>query len=577
MSQLKNTVAGKETIYIDVDEEITGIIEKVRSSSSKIVALVLPKRCVVLQSIVNMKLLKRSADAANKNVVLITSEAGLLPLAGVVRMHVAKNLQSRPAIPINPVVNDGEEQDGDADVVAEDDEADNFDGIDMDRDASKPVGELANPRAASAASAEETIELDDPQDKPTDDGAAAPSGSGAKQAASKPKPNKKLKVPNFNKFRLLFVVGVLALIGLGVFGYFALKVWPKATVAVTVDASDINTRLDITLSSDVQELSDMTVPAKLQETKKTQTQQAPATGQKNNGQKATGEVTFTLPCSPFQPAGVPAGTGVSADGLTFITQDAVNYSPQLSGGGCVWSDTVSVVAINPGKQYNIEPTTFSVAGGNNADVASSEAMAGGTDEIVKVVSQSDIDNAKQKITNDPSVSSQMKKTLAEALRVAGYIPVEETFVASDAQTVTSAKAGDAADSVTVTQTVNYTMLGAHKSDLAKLVRENVEKQVNDPEQKISDDGIAKATFEVESTQNPKSMPMTMRVVSRVGPDVQVADIKQFAAGKKGGAIEEEIKRTRGVTDVKVSYSPFWVTSVPSDQSKITVTIEKASE
>src|SRR4051812_2410680 len=89
----------KDTIYIDIDDEITTIIEKVRGSSQKIVALVLPKRASVLQSIVNMKLLKRTADTAKKSLVLITTETGLLPLAGTVGLYVARNLQTKPEIP----------------------------------------------------------------------------------------------------------------------------------------------------------------------------------------------------------------------------------------------------------------------------------------------------------------------------------------------------------------------------------------------------------------------------------------------------------------------------------------------
>ena len=76
----KSANPGKDVIYIDVDDEITGIIDKVRRSGQKIVALVLPKRAAVFQSIVNMKLLKRAAEEAQKNIVLITSEVGLLPL-----------------------------------------------------------------------------------------------------------------------------------------------------------------------------------------------------------------------------------------------------------------------------------------------------------------------------------------------------------------------------------------------------------------------------------------------------------------------------------------------------------------
>src|SRR4051812_30157979 len=100
----------KDTIYIDIDDEITGIIDKLKGSGGKVVALVLPKRAAVFQSIVNMKLLKRAADSAKKNVVLITSEAGLLPLAGVAGVHVAKSLTSKPEIPAAPQsIDDSEE------------------------------------------------------------------------------------------------------------------------------------------------------------------------------------------------------------------------------------------------------------------------------------------------------------------------------------------------------------------------------------------------------------------------------------------------------------------------------------
>src|SRR5579884_4261276 len=101
----------KDTIYVDIDDEITGIIDKVKNSSSKVVALVLPKRAAVFQSIVNMKLLKRAADQGNKRVVLITSEAGLLPLAGAAGLHVAKTLTSKQEIPAGPIgLDDNEEQ-----------------------------------------------------------------------------------------------------------------------------------------------------------------------------------------------------------------------------------------------------------------------------------------------------------------------------------------------------------------------------------------------------------------------------------------------------------------------------------
>jgi len=48
----------KDVIYIDVEDDITAIIGKIKASSEKIVALVPPKRVGVLQSAVNLRLLR---------------------------------------------------------------------------------------------------------------------------------------------------------------------------------------------------------------------------------------------------------------------------------------------------------------------------------------------------------------------------------------------------------------------------------------------------------------------------------------------------------------------------------------
>src|SRR3989344_7935266 len=185
----------KDTIYIDIDDEITSIIDKVTASKHKIVALVLPKRATALQSIVNMKLLKRRADGASKRVVLITSEAGLMPLAGAVGLHVAKTLQTKPGVPPPPDIPQESESLVDSDVP--EDEA--------DVDASKSVGELAG---MPAAEKEETIDVGD--DEP--DTEAEPKETKGK---GKDKKDKKIKIPNFDSFRLrlfLIVGGLVALI-----------------------------------------------------------------------------------------------------------------------------------------------------------------------------------------------------------------------------------------------------------------------------------------------------------------------------------------------------------------------------
>src|SRR5581483_10274209 len=137
----------KDTIYVDIDDEITGIIDKLKASDGKVVALVLPKRAAVFQSIVNMKLLKRAADSSKKNLVLITAEAGLLPLAGAAGIHVAKTLTSKPEIPNAPPPDLPDETVPETPIEGP---------AEPEVDKSAPVGELAG--AAAAKSADDGVE-----------------------------------------------------------------------------------------------------------------------------------------------------------------------------------------------------------------------------------------------------------------------------------------------------------------------------------------------------------------------------------------------------------------------------------
>jgi hypothetical protein len=572
---------GKDVIYIDVDDEITGIIDKIRGSGQKIVALVLPKRATVLQSIVNMKLLKRTADESKKNIVLITSEAGLLPLAGNVGIHVAKSLQSRPEVPDAPA-HDRKEV-----AALEDDFGDEAAVIeDSPVDKTMSVGELATGKVMAPPKTddldEDHIELDD------DDGDAEAEGTGlvaagsaAKAKAKKDKKDKKrLSIPNFSKFRLWLILGGVLAVLLIVFGVFATMVLPKASVAIKTDSQAIESDTTLTLKSADGTTLDVdkgVVPAHLQQVQKTLTQQVAATGQQNNGEKASGSVTLSLKdCSQDQ-VSVPAGVGVTANGYTFITQNAVTMQSVKVGNQCKNSSfpnfstaNVDVVALKAGAAYNLAATAYTVNGFSNVSGAGS-AMAGGTDVVIKIVTQSDIDSAKQKIATTDSEA--VRGTLRNDLTNGGYLPLESTFNAAAPDTKTSVEAGAQAENVTVTQTLNYTMMGVKQTDLEKVLANAVADKIDTKKQKILDYGIKEANYNIQDPK-PDATILAMHATVIAGPELNTDDIKKQVAGKKASQAKDAIKQYPGVTDVTVEYSPFWVSSIPKKTSKITVTIEK---
>jgi hypothetical protein len=560
----KNAKSNKDVIYIDADDEITGIIDKLRGSQHKIVALVLPKRAAALQSIVNMKLLKRTSDETKKNVVLITSEAGLLPLAGNVGMHVAKSLQSKPEIPEAPAKADDKPEAIDESLDGDPEEA---------LDKQKSVGELAGVGAADEL--DDTIEMDDEdEDSTSEDGKdgkkVTPAGKGK---------NKKLKIPNFNKFRLLLGLGIVGVILLSGAAYAAFVVMPKAAVTIETDSSAVNSNAPITLNVTPDAKLDIDggiVPAHKQEIKKTLSEQVPATGQQNNGAKATGSMKITN-CSSSV-LSLPAGTGFNANGKTFVSDAAVNVpksSYSFTPGGFVCdnngSATVAVTAQKGGSDYNLAAQTYVIANNPTNVTAKGSDMAGGTDDIIKVVTQADLDSASAKIGAQDT--APIRETLKNDLTNNDFYAVDVTFATSTPETKTSVKVGDTADSVTVTQAITYSMLGAKEDELKKIIANTVADKIDPSKQVILDHGLENAAFLLQE-QKPEGMLVTMQTTVIAGPDLDVEAIKKQIAGKKSGDAEKVIKAYPGVTDVTVDYRPFWVGSIPKSTSKITITVEK---
>lgn len=539
--------AQKDTIYIDVDDEITSIIDKLRSSDKKIVALVLPKRAAVFQSIVNMKLLKRTADEQKKNLVLITSEASLLPLAGATGIHVAKSLQSRPEVPTAPQLSDKP-------VSVED--AEDQDGIDETQETAPDTGQ------------EEPIEVDNDE----------PDAALAAAAVAPKKPfNKKLKVPNFDSFRTRLFLGVAAVLLLVVGWFVTMRVLPKATVTIKTNTLNVATNITVTGTVGAKQADpiQMIVPAEQKEFKKTDTQKVPATGKKDMGTQASGTVTFTLTDCP-DTLSIPQGTAVAAGNFNFITQDTVTLIGQRKAGKCNNDSdavgSVKVIAQQAGDSYNLSPRAYSVAGVSGVS-ASGSAMSGGTSKIVTVVSQDDVNAAKQKITDANSSSSSSE--VAKQLKADGFLPLSETVATSDPLVTASPNVGDEAAEVTVTVAATYTMSGVKEDDLKKLLDNDIKKHINTNEQTILNNGLGKPTITILDKAKDGGVKFTLQTTATAGVQQDEAAIKQAIAGKKKGEVQSILLARPGVKDVSVEYSPFWVYKTPSSVNKLNIVFQNS--
>jgi hypothetical protein len=548
----------RDTIYIDVDDEITSIIEKVQDSPGKVVALVLPKRATTLQSVVNMKLLKRSATEAKKHLVLITSEAGLLPLAGAVGLHVSKTLQSKPEVPEAPVVSDAPISVDDPDDAA--------------LDYSAPVGQLAGPAEPEE---EESIEVDN--DTPLEVGDDTPEPKVQKPAGKK-SASKGFKIPDFNKFRVRVVLAVLVVALLVVGWVVAYVVLPKAQIVIKTNNVNVTSSLTLTASPAAKSVdaTKMIVPAEAKQLKKSDTQQVTATGQRDEGTKASGTITLTNCINDGQSHTVPSGTTMTSGQFQFVTTADVTLDPALFSGPTCKSATfglskdVAVTAAQAGDSYNLSPRSYT--GSISGIDGYGSAMKGGTSKIVTIVSQSDIDGAKQKIldANSPTVT----QTMVAQLKTDGYVALSETMVAGAPLVTASPNVGDPAANVTVTVAVTYTMTGVQQAGIKQLLDADINKHIDVSAQKILDDGLDKATIRMTTKAPSGDVALTVQSAAVAGVQQDVNDIKKAVAGKKRGDVQSQLLARPGVKDVTVTYSPFWVYSTPKSANKITVIFQQ---
>ncbi len=273
----------KDVVYIDVEDDITAIIGKLKSAQHSIVALVPPKRTGVLQSAVNLRLLARSAEQHDKRLVIITGNTALASLAAAAKIPVAKNLQSKPEL---------------GEIAALD--VDNGDEI-IDG-AQLPIGEHAKQANSDNSDVEAATAL----------GAAAISQANDETAAKK-SAKRKSNVPNFDSFRKkLFLGGALGAFLL-IFLIWAFLFAPHATVILSTRTTGVAVSQQVTLGTSLStDAAKNTIKADTKTSSEKVSIPFTATGKKNVGDKATGTVTFSQQVPYIGWHTIPAGTELTS-------------------------------------------------------------------------------------------------------------------------------------------------------------------------------------------------------------------------------------------------------------------------
>jgi hypothetical protein len=261
--------------------------------------------------------------------------------------------------------------------------------------------------------------------------------------------------------------------------------------------------------------------------------------------------------------------------LTYITQQAAHFHATFqgcgSGGVIAKSDNVDITAVQPGSKYN---TSISSASVSNSSATANGSASGGTDDIVTVLSQTDVDNAKQKLTGGTS-GDQFAKDFENKLSSQGEYVLASTLKADDPQITATPSVGQPASTANVSIKVTYTVLTVQKDDLKQIIQSKLEGKIDKSKQKLSDTFMDDADISVQSQPSPSSAVLLVNEDTTGVPIIDTASVKKIAAGKKSGDIKAALNAWPGVKSVDVKFSPFWVSKAPSKQNKITVVLKQS--
>lgn len=570
----------KDVIYIEPEDDITDILTKIKNSKNKIVALVPPKKSSVLRSMVNFKLIEKTARESEKAAVLITTDESLVKLAGLVRMPVAKNLQTKPEVSVPLVVNDGNRDDDVIDgeeakaIVAEEQRVEKVENggktVKNTTEAEAITEIVANNRKFDDEITSEDL------DKPEDE-----------------KKKKKSAVPDFAKYRKFIIMGIIGLVLIVGFLVWALVFAPAAKISVTVRTTAKNFSETVSFVEDREAADPEAGVFLLEEQKlvKTSKVEFEATGEVDKGAKATGTLTLkrntTTPVAAIE---IPVGTKFTLDGLTYVSTEKATLRAIVASdctgdvfSGCTGLKTdittpVKVSAEFAGTKYNIEASDSGWGPTGKGYTISSSAMAGGSTKIVKVVSEADIAKAKQALdsTNESEGRTELLREFPS-----GLIPIDASFVVKLGDpTATPALDAEVADGVTPTLVAEttFTIFGVDRARIGEYIEAVALEKFSGADLKevystgVSEEADKNKAFIESFREVDKKYTAKLKSTVQIGPEVTDEMVADKSLGKKIGEVQTQLKSINGISSVKVDTSFFWVSSVPKDINKVTVEI-----
>lgn len=600
----------QQTFYIDNDEEISSVIDRLKKSLAKDNYVVVPRRAIFLQSIVNLKLLKREADKLRKRVIIVTQDELGMNMAEKAGVEVRNSLDGLEQ-------ETTEEEEGPITMArAKIPEAEEYKYPDQ-KVRLKEVGSSdfygGGRHSAIGGAHKRSAEIVIPKKEAVRDIPIRHGHGGTLQASHRgpvgraaqfqpkldPQKEKQLEkmfekseeaIPSQHvamggKTKKIFI-GFLLLCFVAFAGVAAFLFLPKATITVTTFLQKKKIDADIIGKTDVANIDteNLTIPVRILESQQNVTFGYEATGQGDGpGEKAKGNITIYNNFSTSSQQLIATTRFESSDGKIFrLTKNVVVPGQTVVNGetkpGAIEAE---VIADGTGEQFNIEPTNFTIPGFKDSpkyekfSATSTKVMAGGSStgggEITKTISQKDIDLAKKDV--EAKLKAKIKGDLESQLKN-DEVLLDEAMKYALGQLTAFGKAGDKKSSFDCSANATASAIVFLKKDVEKIVEAKYKKSAENfiPIQSLRLDYAG-----VTPDFDKKTLSMRLHSELTLDNPLVADDFKKELLGKNESQIEQLIQKYPTIKNLSFEFQPSFLSRVPQYEQRVEVVVESEKE
>lgn len=575
-------VSSKKVVYLEIDDEVTVVYDKVKAIKSKHVYIVAPKRSIIFQSIVNLKILSRKAADEGKKIYLITNDKNGIHLGQKVGISVYNKAGSdgKPAL-FNTELND-------------------------ERLRITPLRATVNEIEDEAPMrlTERKLSISEILRKSKRGGAIDVTRIDSAEKKKKKKPKFVIVAPN--RHALIALVSISLVILLFIV-YIAL---PGATIYITPSATKLEKSVNITLADFNKNKAELdTHPSHMIasfpiSTNVNKSIVHSSTGKQfsDRGANASGVITIYNTSGNAWPL-IAETRFQTEDGIVFRIKEAINVpAASTSGPGTVeafvTADQLDANGLIVGEKGNIEPTRFFLPGlkGDSQSkvyAENSAPLTGGVTDYIAFVSDEDLNAAEARLRDElvQSAIEELEIAVKEKADLSGgditYVLLEGENAIKVGEPILNIDRGISGKEMkefevsgeVLVEGVFYdkdAMLEILKSEL--LLKKSPQKELLS----VNDDSTSYRIFEWDQASGKIKLTANIKGIEQyeIDPDLEngaklLEKIKEHIVGSDIEEAKLYIQNLPEVNKVEIESWPVWSPTVPSIPDNIDFDIRDA--